>query len=227
MGSKAVGPRPEPDRELARALLQATGDMDWTSLGRKHGPGAVRATKAELERSLTALSHYEPRLDGSLSRTIRDRLCTIGAKIRPDLSPDQATAWVDALMIALSDLPPHVSAKAVERAVHVPFEFPSQVETKVRELAQEHMDRITAAIQRCAAIEQALKEALDPTPRIAPPEPLQPGDKVLDDDEVHDLQRKGGMCKAVLDLGISRGFVLPDQLLPPDHPDLTREEMRT
>lgn len=223
-GSKAVG-RHEPDRELARLLLTADGaDLDYAALARKHGALATRTTREELERSRTPLSSYEPNLDGSLSSVPRKHLNTIGCAMRPDLSPDQAQAWVDAEMIKLSDLAPHVVAKATERALHVAFEFPSQVEAKVRELAQEHMDRINGAIGRARAVERAIHEALNPRPALPEPEPLRPGEKVVDDALVHKLQRDPtGMGQAVVSLGRSKGWITDDQLLPIDDPTITQE----
>lgn len=226
MAGNQVGHRPEPDRELARALLAAVGDVvDYAYLARSHTAGQVGATKAELVRSQTPLATIEPKLDGSQSRTLRDCLCTIGAKIRPDLSGDQASAWVGALMVAFSDLPPHVATKAAQRALHVPFEFPSQVEAKVRELAQEHMERIDIAIRRCDQLAREIADCLNPKPRLTRDPPPKPGEKTIPDDLTHTLQRDPtGMGRSILKLGMKLGYVLPDQLLPPDDPSLPQED---
>lgn len=225
MASKAVGTRSEPDPELARLLLQTAigDDLDYAYLGRKHASTA-RATREGLEQSLVPLGQLEPKLDGSLTKPLHDHLCTIGAKIRPDLSSDQANAWVRALLVAFSDLPAHVAAKAARRALHIPFQFPSEVEAQIRELATEHMDRIRAAIGRARAVERAIHDALNPKPQLVDDTPLAKGEKVLPTDEVHKLQRLGGACKAVVDLGVSKGFITPDQLLPPDDPTLPQED---
>jgi hypothetical protein len=212
MAGKAVGRQPEADRELARALLTATGDaLDYAYLARQHDSGTVHATKSELERSRTPLAQMEPKLDGSLSRTLRDCLCTIGAKIRPDLSADQANQWVGALLVALSDLPHHVAAKAAQRALHVPFQFPSEVEAKVRDLAQEHLDRIEAAIRRCDAVTAAIHEALHPKHKALPEPPPPPGERTISDELVHSLQSHA-MGREVVRMGLAKGYVLPEQL---------------
>ena len=221
-GQQVSQSRPSaPDRELAKLALSAT-EWDSVEMARRFtSTKVVRDTRDELERSKTPLVTYEPRLDGSLSATVRAHLNTIGAAMRPDLSGDQAASWVNAMLIKLSDLPPNVAAKATERALHVAFEFPSQVEAKVRELAQEHIDRIDQAIRRMAALIAAIHEALNPRPRLTT---TVDDDKPMDDAEVHELQRKGGMCKAILNLGLSRGFIRPEQLLPPDDPTLPQED---
>lgn len=223
MAGNQVGHRHEPDRDLARTLLQPRVEgehLDYGFLGRKHGLAAVRATKDELVRGRTPLNQMEPKLDGSLSRRPKDHLTTIGCAMRPDLSGDQAQAWVMAELVKLSNFPPHVLAKATERALHLTFQFPSEVEGKVRELADEHMERIAAAIMRVESIERALNEALNPQPQLTD----EKAGKPLTTEEVHDLQRKGGVCKAVISLGLAKGYIAKDQLLPPDDPTLPQEE---
>lgn len=216
-GSNQVGRTGEADRDLARTLLTAPDQIDAAFIGHKHGAASVMATRAELERSLTTLAHYEPKLDGSLASVPRRYLNVIGCAMRPDLSADQAQAWTEAMMFKLSDLPPHVLAKATERAAHVAFEFPSEVEAKVRELAAEHVERIKRAIRLAMSIEAALREAANPTRTALPAEPtLQPGERVIDDATVQKLQRGNGLGQAVLQLGIAKGWVLPEQLADDD-----------
>jgi hypothetical protein len=131
---------------------------------------------------------------------------------------------VDAVLIKLADLPPNVSAKATERALHIAFEYPSQVEVRIRELAQEHLDRIDIAIRRMEAVMAAIHQALNPKPRLRDDYTRHEGEAALPDHEVHELQRTGGLCQAVLRLGLSRGFIKPDQMLDPDDPTLPKEE---
>ena len=103
MAGNQVGRRAEPDKELARALLAAAGEeVDYEYLARQHGTATVQATKDELARSQLPLKQFETKLDGTLSRTVKDRLRVIGCAMRPDFSPDQANAWVDAIPIAPS-----------------------------------------------------------------------------------------------------------------------------
>ena len=218
MAGNQVGRRAEPDKELARALLAAAGEeVDYEYLARQHGTATVQATKDELARSQLPLKQFETKLDGTLSRTVKDRLRVIGCAMRPDFSPDQANAWVDAILIKLADLPPTVLAKAAERAPHIAFQFPSEVETKLRELAHEHMERIDKAMARCDHLMRTIHEAANPRPALPRDEPLNPGERVLDDDLVHRLQRDPtGMGQAILDLGKAKGWVTPDQLQPPE-----------
>jgi hypothetical protein len=220
MAGKAVGHRHEPDRELARALLTADGDqLDRTYLATHYGAAIIRSTRQELERSQLSLQHHEPKLNGSLTKPLRDALCAIGAKIRPDLSADQASAWVEAMLLALSDLPPHVAAKAVARAIHLPFLYPSEVETKVRGLAGEHLDAIRRAIHRAQQLEDMIRKAAHP-PQPQLTSHYQDGPLSLE--EIHELQRKG--LTAVIKLGLANGHITEDQLLPPDDPTLSQEE---
>jgi hypothetical protein len=219
-----VGHRPEASRDLARALL-ATEDTDLPCLAKTYGMGTVAATREELVRSKLSLLHYEPKLDGALSRRVRDYLCDIGTKIRPDLSPDQATAWVDAHLRGFADLPPHVVTKACERACHVAFLFPSEVDGKVRELAAEHMERIEQAIRLADHLQRTIHEAAKPKPRLEREPPPKPGEKTITDTLVHTLQRDPtGAGRSILKLGLKLGYVAPGQMLPPDDPTLPQED---
>lgn len=218
MGNQQVSTSPtsgKADRELARIALSAP-DFDFAYFGRKFGPAITHATRDEMQRSLAPLVQFEPKLNGSLTATLRAHLNTIGAKIRPDLSVEQSQSWVNALLIALSDLPPHVAAKATQRALHIPFQFPSEVEAKIRELADEHLARIATAIRRMDAVLAAINEALNPKPTLADQRPPEERDKALSDREVHKLQRGGGPGPSIVRLGLTLGYIKPEQLIP-DH----------
>lgn len=226
MAKQQLSTSPSPadaNRQLAALALQAV-DWDAPALARQFPVREVRATKAELERSTLPLTHFEPTLDGSMTATVRRNIETIGAKIRPDLSVDQGQSWINAMVRALSDLPPQVAAKATNRAVHIAFEFVSEVEGKVRELAEEHMARIRLANHRLAMILKALDEAVNGAPRIIDDRPPEERQKALTDAEVHELQRGGEMQRTVLRLGLAAGHIKSDQLLPPDDPTLTQEQ---
>ncbi len=212
---------PVADRSLARDALS---QLEWDSVQRAkdHKSATLRDTRTELERGLaTPLKQFEPKLDGMLSAKVKGPLSTIGSKIRPDLSAPQATAWIDAMVIALSDLPPNVAAKAAERALHVAFQFPSEVEGKLREFANEHLQRIENAIARLKASEAASWRSLHPQPliadRFAKSEPMT-------DDEVHELQRGGPISKQLLRMGLKAGYIDNEQLLPLDEHPIGHED---
>jgi hypothetical protein len=227
MGNQQVSKSPpsgEANRELARFAL-GEGDFDTQYMANKFGLANARATRDELVKSQTPLLTYEPKLDGALTKRLHDHLNTIGAKIRPDLSSEQAQSWVSALIIALSDLPPHVATKATQRALHIPFQYPSEVEAKIRELADEHLARIAMAIRRMDAIKAAIAEALNPTHKaVEDKRPAEEREKALPDSEVHKLQRQGGMGLQVVKMGLTLGYVKPEQLLPADDPSITQPE---
>jgi hypothetical protein len=215
----------DPNRDLARLALTHVGDWDSPYLARKHGLAETRRTREALEvERAQKLSQMEPKLDGSLTAIVKSHLSTIGCAVRPDFTPQQATDWINALTIKLADLPPSVAAKATGRALHIPFQFPSDVEAKVRELADEHMDRLATAIARLKAVEKAITDAINPDRPKQIESPVKPGEKVLSDREVHELQRGGDMTKMVLRLGMTLGYITPDQLLPLNGGDTQKEE---
>jgi hypothetical protein len=200
------------DRELAQAVMSAS-DWDSAYMATKHKSAVVRATREELERSTTiSLLHFEPKLDGSLSAKVKAHLNTIGAVMRPDLSTEQAQSWVNAMVIKLSDLPPLVAAKATERALHVPFQYPSEVEAKLREFADEHVERIRMAVHRLKVTEQAIYEAMNPKPRIADNWTRKTGEPMTTQ-EVHELQQTQ-FGPGLISLGLKLGYITSDQLIP-------------
>jgi hypothetical protein len=213
----------EPDSNLARLALQTTdGKYDVDYIRRTYRPAAIRATREALERERRhPLNAAEPTLNGSLTAKVKAHLHTIGAAVRPDFTSDQATAWVDALTIKLSDLPASVATKATGRALHIAFEFPSEVEAKVRELATEHLERLARAAADLERIERMIAEASNPH-RLPPRPPIPEGEKVVPDELVHKLQRgnpdspNDGLGQMVVRLGLTLGHITPDQLLKED-----------
>ena len=195
------------NQQLAIKAMDATDPWNAAFLVTQHSPATARATREELERSMTvSLKHYEPRLDGSLTKQLREQLVVIGTKVRPDFSADEANRWVHAMLVALSDLAPKIAVKALKRAVHHPFEFPGQVEVKVREFASDERSRWQMAISRLKAMELATFNATHQRQIES-----RFDDKDLTKDEIHTLQKTR---PDIVKLGIKLGYINPDDLAP-------------
>lgn len=164
---------------MARYAL-APGDRPWSVVkaleklpagGARHLP----ATVAEYEGRLVSLRTAEPKLSGALARSVADAFAPMGAKMRPDMSPEQAGFWTAALVKAFSDLPPFIVKAALEEAIHIPFEFPTQMEVKVREIAERKLADHKRAIARLRAmIAEIQRMAHPPQAVLEAPEPDRP-----------------------------------------------------
>lgn len=207
-----------PDRALAKHVL-GTPVFDVNDALSQFGGEQLQSTRMALFERLTPLKQVEPKLDGSLAGQVRDYLKVIGGKVRPEFSTDQCMVWLNAVLMALSDLPAFCLRAAALDAIHVPFTFPNEVEAKVRQLAEAERERYQRAMRRIDAMQREIQRAatMDTLQIEADPAPLS-------DDEIHKLQRSGEMGKSLLRVGLAKGFILPEQLLPPDDPTLPQEE---
>lgn len=107
--------------------------------------GEPEARHRRLSERYRSTKDIEPTSSGPISNDLSDNLRPIGAKIAPQLSGEQATAWRKAIVMALSDLPPDVALMAVRKTMHTPMQFLSEVETKVRENAAIPMMKLRTA----------------------------------------------------------------------------------
>jgi hypothetical protein len=204
-----------PDRALATyALTQPEWDTD-TALA-QHGGVNLQATREALNAQLAPLKTTEPKLDGEDSNAIRTYLRAIGVKIRPDFSPDQVTAWLDAMVLTFSNLPARCTIRALLDAVHMTFKFPSDAEEKIRALAEANAAKQRLAIHRLDLMQAELHRRRNPQPAIS-----DDTGRPISDEEVHRWQRNG--MSTLIRLGLASGNIRPEQLLPPDDPTLPQE----
>jgi len=118
-----------------------------------------------LARRMTPLKDVEPDCNGELSKQAGDILRPIGAKIAPQLSSEQATAWRKAVVLALSDLPPDVMILALRDAIHTPMKFLNEVEEAVRAKASIGVNRLNVAASK---LNDLLPRDIEPVRLIAP-----------------------------------------------------------
>ncbi|WP_426254512.1 hypothetical protein [Sphingomonas sp. DC2300-3] len=107
---------------------------------------------------------------GSWDGAMDERLRRLAAKVLPTASAEAATAWRDAMVEALSDLPAMIALTAAKKAIHKPFRFVGEVEPAIREIAEAMIERRhvrAAALQR---MRDAIKRAANPAPALPAPE---------------------------------------------------------
>lgn len=150
-----------PNRDLMKLAVTAT-DWDASYLGSKYPAHVIRDTAAEIEGSMgMGLKHHEPKLDGSLTKPLRDNLNTLGRSLRPDYSPEQAQAWAFDVIKTLADLPPGILKRASADAIHAPIKFIGEVSATVREIADRYMEAGRTGIARLKEAEEAATRRVD------------------------------------------------------------------
>jgi hypothetical protein len=130
------------------------------------GAPLLSRTVAEYRSSLRPLAELEPQLNGDGARSIANEFAPIGAKMRPDMSQEQAGFWASALIKAWADLPPSCLKPALQEAVRIPFDFPTHLEARVRQLAEQRLHDHHTAILRLQAMLDAIQRAASPQPAL-------------------------------------------------------------
>ena len=163
----------------------------------EQAPGAVDYALAYVDRAFEPVP-VEPSARQGWKIAMDERLRRLAVKISPTMSPAQSQPWREVMVDALSDLPAMVALTAAKRAVHHPLKYMNEVEGVVREIA-----RHVSAERRLA---RSRLENLRLAPQSVVALPPQEDGAPISFDEI----RK--MSPTIRDLGISSGFITPDQL---------------
>jgi hypothetical protein len=201
------------DRALAKHLLEVPqGAWKIADTLKQHGGEHVQATREALVTALVPLMKAEPQLDGTDTALVVERLKIIGCALRPDWSADVARTWIMSIITKLSDLPGHILVRAAQDAVHETFEFPTDVEKKLREIGNAKLEAQKRAIRRLDAMQAELIRARTQ---------LQIEDKdrrhvePITTAEVQALARSP-VGKELIRMGLAAGFITPDQVPDPE-----------
>lgn len=127
-----------------------------------------------------------------LAKAIR----SIGLRVRPDFSKDQAQMWMTAIVEALSNKPLRVSIKAARDAIHIPIEFPGQVHKIILQCCEEHEAKLAIAKRN---LDRLLWEIDNPQPKIEA-KPFEP----MTHEELQD------MPDHLRQLGIAGGWLIEE-----------------
>lgn len=132
----------------------------------------------------------------SLAKIIR----SIGLRIRPDFSEDQARMWIAAMVEALDEQPARIAMLAAKDAQRHPMQFPGEVLKIILEKAESHHATYRRAISN---LEKLLK-TIDHPPMIeASPEAKAEAQRISDD-ELQD------MAQPLKQLGLGAGFLVEE-----------------
>lgn len=185
-------------RQLARASLAWPFDVE-----------ALAAT-ADRQAVALALDGYRSAMLPAKSLTKAERapdqqtlaksLRSIGLRLRPDFSEDQARMWIASIVEALEDQPLRIALAAARDAMHVPIRFPGEVHAVIVERSESHRLAYERAIRN---LEKLLKR-LDHPPLITASDEAKAEARDL---EIADLQT---MPSHMRSLGLSGGWLAED-----------------
>ena len=164
-------------REVARAALAWPFDagalaphtprevvVDAIDGFRKAMIPANRLTKAERKED-----------QATLAKIIR----SIGLRMRPDFSEDQARMWIASMVESLEDQPMRIAIAAARDAMHHPMQFPGELHGVMLEKAKPHIANYQRAMHN---LEKLLRE-IDAPPKIA----ASPEAQLMTDAELQEM----------------------------------------
>lgn len=99
----------------------------------------------------------------TLAKIIR----SIGLRMRPDFSEDQARMWIASMVESLEDQPMRIAIAAARDALHHPMQFPGEVHGVMLEKAKPHIANYQRALHN---LEKLLREIDAPRKIEASPE---------------------------------------------------------
>ena len=142
----------------------------------------VPALISGYERGLISLKEAEPygksprdpELEGALTSRVRDALALLATKVAPTMPIEQVDAWINVTSTALSNLPGRVAHEAAEAALFRPMTFVNQIETVVREEAEEIQARHRLALRRLRQLQAEIERAANPQPALPANDPAVP-----------------------------------------------------
>ena len=186
-------PGPCGDWSLAKALAALP----------EGGASLLGPTIEQYRQRLQPLKDAEPKFDGALSKKVADAFAPIGAKMRPDMSVEQGGFWASSIVLALSDLPSFIAVAALEEAVHTPWQFPTDMEAGVREIANRKLEEHQTSIRRLQAMrDEILRASQPPSPQLEAPDETEP----MSREEIAKLLRSP-IGKDLLRMGLRLGSI--------------------
>ena len=133
-------------------------------------------------------------------QTLAKLIRSIGLRIRPDFSEDQARMWISAMVEALEDQPARIAILATKDAQRHPLQFPGEVLKIIHEKAEPHI----AAHRRAIRNLEALLKTIDEPPSIEASPEAKAQSILITDDDLQD------MVKPLRQFGLTAGFLIEE-----------------
>lgn len=183
-------------RQAARAVLAFP--FDPATLASNTNREAVEAAISEYRKVLIPANRLTKAERLPDQQRLADLLRSIGLRIRPDFSEDQAKMWIAAMVEALENLPLRVALAATRDAIHKPIGFPGEVHRVIADLAEEHDRAYRRAILN---LERTLRFIDRPRALEASPEAKAEADRLSDEE----LQTMPSPLKSI---GLHAGWLI-------------------
>ncbi len=185
-------------RALARASL--AWRFDPYSIAPHTNRKAVQAALDGYRTAMVPMRKLAPGERKDAHAKLADPIRSIGLRIRPDFSDDQARMWITVMIEALGEHPPRVALAAARDAISCPVQFPGEVLGVILEKAEAHFATYRNAMRNL----ERLLHAID-HPRIeASPEAKAQAALITE----HDLQTMPGHMRK---LGLTLGLIVEEQ----------------
>lgn len=132
----------------------------------------------------------------ALARLIR----SIGLRIRPDFTEDQAQMWITAMVEALDDQPARIAMLAAKEAQRHPLQFPGEVLKIILEKAEPHRIAYSRAIRNL----ESLLKSIDNPPLIEATTEAKDLASQISNAEIQDMPSQ------MRQLGLAAGFLIEE-----------------
>lgn len=176
-------------RQLAKRISHHYGDL--LPIAAETERQVIAATLEQYQLAQVPLEDLDkPQFDETIQELKRP-IRSIGLRLRPDFTQDQARMWVASMVEALTHLPPRPAISAAKEAKHAPLEHPSQVLKCILERSEPHISKLRRAERQL----RKMLEMKDHPDRFKVSEPGTPELQALSHDELqampHHLRRMG------------------------------------
>jgi hypothetical protein len=116
-------------RQLARASLAWPFDVD--ALASTSSREAVAMALDGYRKAMIPAKRLTKAERETDQQTLAKSLRSIGLRLRPDFSEDQARMWIASIVEALEDQPLRITLAAARDALHAPIRFPGEVHATI------------------------------------------------------------------------------------------------
>ncbi len=185
-------------REIARASVAWPFDIE--ALAAIADREAVAAALAGYRHAMTPTKQLPKAERDENNRQLAEAIRSIGLRVRPDFSEDQARMWLAAMVEALEDQPSRIALAATRDALHFPVRFPGEVHGVILDKALPHRLTYERAIRNL----EKLLDRLDHPPMLTASSEAKAQAEAASE---RDLQL---MPPALRSLGLSGGWLIAE-----------------